>query len=256
MLSSFEGSFNTLLTRLLVKVALNYFLYLSFRLKNSPPSSFPRTKLIRGLETSNRRMVVFVSSAFLLDTHKILHLCFAAFFAIYTVAFLQSTKAEASSFPNVALNKATFQGPGTRVTNRSVVDPSVYTSQKAVDGNNSTNRLDCTATDTDFSPDITIQWWLVDLGAPYYIHMVALLNRENFHDRLQNFTVDLFLEDPRMGSGFPKTLGTICGNRTAPVGQGQWAEFTCQSGPVLGRFVRVVKWFKRWLSLCEVRRKI
>ena len=148
---------------------------------------------------------------------------------------------EAPSLTNVALNKSTAQGPGTWS------DPTLYKSDNAVDGIEKTEAMYCTHTSY-----ANIMWWMVDLQAIYRIYRVAVLNRGSFEYRLQNFTIDVFMNDPRADPDFPGTLGNICAYRNIPVGVSQWAELTCDPRPSIGRFVRVVKTGYEHLTLCEV----
>ncbi|GFN85637.1 fucolectin-like [Plakobranchus ocellatus] len=95
-------------------------------------------------------------------------------------------------------------------------------------------------------------WWLVDLEDSCQIHSVALLNRDEFSYRLQNFTIDIFRKDPRLEPTFPENSGQICAHQVDPVGASQWVELDCNNGPVTGQFVRIVKRSFEALTLCQV----
>ncbi|GFN85641.1 fucolectin-like [Plakobranchus ocellatus] len=144
--------------------------------------------------------------------------------------------------------KPSSQGPATYIIQKSSSDPSLFRSNKAVDGVNDTDIFQCTHT-----TDNNIMWWLVDLEALYQIHSVILLNRDVFSERLQNFTVDVFEKDPKLEPSFPETFGRICAQQVDPLGAAQWTEFNCRNGPIAGQFVRIVKYGFGALSLCEVR---
>ncbi|XP_041378269.1 fucolectin-like [Gigantopelta aegis] len=98
----------------------------------------------------------------------------------------------------------------------------------------------------------TNSWAQVDLDLFYSIHTVKILNRgDRFGERLANFTVDIFDEDP---SEFPATNRKLCAHYPGTVGTGQWVELTCDSH-VVGRYVRVSKtqrYDSDLLCLCEL----
>ena len=150
---------------------------------------------------------------------------------------------KASGVLNAALNKPADQGPSTF---------QICFGGLAVDGySESTDYRRCAHT-TAGNP----QWWMVDLQDEHWIHRVSVLNRGDCcNDRLQNFTVDIFAEDPRKMPGFPEMLGNVCARWKPAVGLAQWVELTCDAGPIFGRFVRVVKWGLSYLTLCEVRNR-
>ena len=154
---------------------------------------------------------------------------------------------QASSLTDVALHKPTAQGPATWI-NPAYSDPTTHKSENAVDGIEDTEVVYCTHT-----TEAKLMWWMVDLQATYRIYRVAVLNRDSMSYRLQNFTIDVFMNDPRAEPDFPVTLGNICAYRKDPVGVSQWAELNCDPRPIIGRFVRVVKSGYEQLTLCEVR---
>ena len=153
-----------------------------------------------------------------------------------------------SLYPNVALKKLTFQGPGTR-SNSGAQDPDMYKSFRAVDGNDSTEESDCAQTTNG-----TVSWWLVDLYALLHIRGVAILNTNDKLGQYPDFIVDVFEQDPRMDSNFLGLEGTRCPFSFDPFGEEEWVEIDCSSyGTVSGRFIRVMKIGNERLSLCEVR---
>ena len=184
-----------------------------------------------------------------LATCKSNHICFSISVLICTALFVVNTGIQVSDLTNVALNKPTDQGPGTFVDLGITQDPLFFQSSNAVDGGDSTSWFFCANTKNN-NPN----WWLVDLQATYQIHRVDLLNRDGmYYPRLQNFTVDIFEQDPRSLPGFPDTSGKICIYHKGVVGESQWAELNCNPGALTGRFVRVIKWGFEHLTLCEVR---
>ena len=162
-------------------------------------------------------------------------------FLLWTFAMYPKNGAKASRIDELARDKPTDQGPNPR---------SDYPSSNAVDGDSSTHINHCTQTAPDGDP----KWWMVDLQDNHWIRSVSVLNRGDCcAERLQNFTVDMFLEDPRTMPGFPNTMGKICAHRTAEIGSSSWYELYCKPEPVIGRFVRVIKWGFGALTLCEVK---
>ncbi|RUS71206.1 hypothetical protein EGW08_021031 [Elysia chlorotica] len=154
-----------------------------------------------------------------------------------------------SPFQNAALYKPTFQGPDTLKLSQQYYkynDSTIFQSGKAVDGLVGTHFSQCTHTvqDADYF------WWMVDLQDVYIIRRVELLNRNEVNDRLQDFTVDVFLRDPRPDPGFPGKLGDICAHQLDAFGPSEWAELKCDR-PITGRFVRVIKNAYAALTLCE-----
>ncbi|GFN83873.1 fucolectin-like [Plakobranchus ocellatus] len=156
---------------------------------------------------------------------------------------------KASHGANLALHRPTAQGPETFTNELSRNTPSLYLSNKAVDGNaDGTLYSHCSHT-----IDAPIMWWLVDLEDSCQIHSVALLNRDESSYRLQNFTIDIFRKDPRLEPTFPENFGQICAHQVDPVGASQWVELDCNNGPVTGQFVRIVKRSFEALTLCQVK---
>ena len=191
-------------------------------------------------------MLLRLLKAFLVTQTNSLYV--AMFYILCIVTFRVIKGTDSSSLTNVALHKPTAQGPGTYGNAFPHDDPTIYTSCQAVDGIESTNHVKCTHTHSG-NP----MWWMVDLQATYQVHSVAILNRDVCSSRLQNFTVDTFLEDPRTVPGFPGNYGKICSYRKTEVGASQWVELDCDSTFVTGRFLRVIKWGYEHLTLCEVR---
>ncbi|GFR81646.1 fucolectin-like [Elysia marginata] len=127
----------------------------------------------------------------------------------------------------------------------------MYASFHAVDGVHSTYQRNCARTTEGTG---TLAWWMVDLRTVQLVHGVAILNRgHTLNEQLKNFTVDLFLEDPRVVVGFPEVSGMVCAHRSDEVGGKEWVGLDCNvSGPVAGRYVRVTKGGGQHLTLCEV----
>ena len=166
-------------------------------------------------------------------------------FLICTAMIVLGGGAGAFDLTNVALNKPTDQGPGTLATVENGLDPSYYQSHQAVDGRTKTESEFCTHT-IDARP----VWWLVDLQTTYQIQSVTILNGGN---EFENFTVDVFDQDPRTAVGFPGTLGKICAHHNYDVPSGWWVTLNCDSGYLTGRFLRVIRLEHNYLSFCEVR---
>ena len=178
-----------------------------------------------------------------------LPICLLTCLVFVSTACFQSGPGAGLGPANLALRKPTSQGPARHINHLSRKDPAVFASPKAVDGREVSDNKECTQTvSTEF-----ITWWMVDLQAEYKISEVALLNRKTIGRRLKNFTVDIFLEDPRRTMGFPETLGRVCAHQDRAVGGSTWAELSCDSGSLIGRYVRVIKWGYGNLALCEVR---
>ena len=155
-----------------------------------------------------------------------------------------------SQYPNVALGKATDQGPGTHSKNQTG-DLNMYKSFHAVDGDPSTDQSNCALTT---SSDLV--WWMVDLQTVHRIHGIAILNPKPETDQLRDLFVDVFVDDPRKAPGFPDmSFGEICAHQADTVGAGEWAQLSCEdTSSVAGRYVRVVKFGTTvGLGLCEVR---
>ena len=166
----------------------------------------------------------------------------AMIFLLWFCAISPTNGMEVSGVSNVALDNPAYQGPST-----------LTPASLAVDGKEGTHYAVCAHT-TEF---IDPKWWMVDLQDEHWIHRVSILNRgDEYGDRLQNFTVDIFREDPRTMPGFPNTIGKICARHTAAVGLGAWAVLPCHPEPLIGRFVRVIKWGFEHLALCEVRHRL
>ncbi|GFN83874.1 F5/8 type c domain-containing protein [Plakobranchus ocellatus] len=164
---------------------------------------------------------------------------------LFSIA-ISITVVKAPHFVNLALHKPTAQGPATWNNDH---DPSLYISSKAVDG-----KVDLTSTNhCTHTTNADLTWWLVDLGVSSPIHRVAVLNRDAYSDRLRNFTIDVFQSDPKLEPIFPGNVGEICARQVDPVGSSQWVEFDCNNGSVIGRFLRLIKFGFRSMSLCEVR---
>ena len=169
-------------------------------------------------------------------------------FLICIALFVVNNGTEAAGWTNVALNKPTDQGPRTFFNYKSARNPSYFLSSNAVDGNVSTKDTFCAALYDD-EPN----WWLVDLQAPYQIYSAFVLNSNRIAPNFQNFTVDIFDQDPRLMSDFPNAVGRICLYQKSVVGASQWAGRVCNAAPLSGRFLRLVKWGFGNLVVCEVR---
>ena len=177
------------------------------------------------------------------------HLYFALLYVLCVAIFCLSNASDEPSLCNVARSKPTAQGPGDYITFHDNGTTTVYPSHLAADGIEVTDVFSCTHSIT-----ATPMWWMVDLQAPYHIDSVALLNRDMFNFRLQNFTVDIFSRDPRGMPDFPGNLGKIITYHRGEVGTSQWVTFKSDDfGSLTGRFVRVIKWGYGPLTLCEVR---
>ena len=125
-----------------------------------------------------------------------------------------------------------------------------FQSHRAVDGLETDAHDGCTPT-----TNAQVTWWMVDVQAVFRVHSLAMLSRNTFGYRLQNFTVDIFMTDPREESGFPETLGKICAYHESAVPRSQWAKLNCTCGFHIGRFVRIIKRGFEHLTMCEVRIK-
>ena len=193
-------------------------------------------------------MTILIMKLSFLTIQKDDQVHFSACFLICTTMFVLNHGAEASGLTNVALHKPTAQGPETWSETDYQSIPSSFQSLKAVDGVDDTLGAKCAHTVGE-GP----KWWLVDLLGEYKIYTVAVLNRDTFSYRLQNFTVEIGNQDPRNMPGFPETVGQICFHHRSVVGGAEWAELDCASGFLTGQFVRVVKWGYEHLTLCEVR---
>ena len=166
---------------------------------------------------------------------------FVAYFLLCCITLFQNDEAVMFCVANVALKKPTDQGPGTEIGHKGY---------KAVDGIETDNWHGCTQT-----TKAKVTWWMVDLLAVYKIHSLAVLNTDRYGGLLQNFTVDIFMTDPRELPGFPDISGEICAYHKSSVPDSQWAELNCTSASSIGRFVRVIKRGFYHLALCEVRMK-
>ena len=163
--------------------------------------------------------------------------------ALFVLLWSTGHGAEVTGVTNVALHKPAAQGPRIR--------GNCYASH-AVDGILDRYIEKCASTELTYSN--ILQWWMIDLEEGHWIHNLRILNRADCCGwYLQNFTIDVFLEDPRALSGFPSDKGKIYARRIPMVGIGEWVELQCDPGPLFGRFVRVLKWGNRALNLCEVR---
>ena len=186
--------------------------------------------------------------ASLLGIHKSNRTHSSKGFLICIALFVVNNGAEASGWTNVALNKPTDQGPRTISNFQSEGNPLYYRSSNAVDGNLSTEDTFCAAIYDD-EPN----WWLVDLQAPYQIYSAYVLNSNRIAHNLENFTVDIFDQDPRLMSGFPNVVGRICFYHRSDVSASHMAGRVCNAAPLSGRFLRLVKWGFGNLIVCEVR---
>ncbi|GFR96824.1 fucolectin-like [Elysia marginata] len=138
---------------------------------------------------------------------------------------------------NAALNKPTVQGPNTFMSCKSSF---------AVDGNASPLNPYCAEIRLT-----NVMWWMVDLIRSRNIHTIRILTRQNTPARLENFTIDMFDEDPRDTMGFPNNFGQVCASHVDKIGPGEWIGLSCVA-IIRKRFVRIVKHGNDHLSLCEV----
>ena len=95
-------------------------------------------------------------------------------------------------------------------------------------------------------------WWMVDLQDKHWIFRVSVVNLNDFAEN-KNFLVDIFTEDPRTMPGFPQVQGKVCGRNAPSMGTSDWGRVQCAPAPLMGRFVRVMKWGRKDLTLCGVR---
>lgn len=121
---------------------------------------------------------------------------------------------------------------------------------KIVDGNltGSYNNGDCIRT----HPKDKIHWFLVDLQLPYDIESVRLLNRiECCQNRLENFSIEISMNDPTTAAGFPgKTQAPVCVHQIDQIHYPSPVTIQCDS-PLKGRYVRMLK-MGILLNLCEI----
>ncbi|GFR96826.1 fucolectin-like [Elysia marginata] len=156
-------------------------------------------------------------------------------------ASVYSRRGLVARLENAALNKPTLQGPNTH----RYLDH-FYKSSFAVDGNPSSLFPDCAGVDT-----ADIMWWIVDLTRSRKIHAVRILPRQDSSYSLENFTIDMFDDDPRLTSGFPRNFGQICASQIDKIGPGKWTGLSC-TAIMKKRFVRIVKHGNSHMALCEV----
>ncbi|CAL1530982.1 unnamed protein product [Lymnaea stagnalis] len=92
---------------------------------------------------------------------------------------------------------------------------------------------------------------MVDTLGIHVFQQIVLTNRGDVSaTRLKSFRIDVFTTDPRKMPGFPLILGQLCMNRTDPVGIGTFT-WNC-TGPVIGRYVRLIKYDSDYLNFCEL----
>ncbi|XP_070178593.1 uncharacterized protein [Littorina saxatilis] len=140
---------------------------------------------------------------------------------------------------NVGLNK--------HATQSSTYD-STSAAQKAVDGNRSPNRL-LTFSCSIANPSAQGAWWQVDLGGLYFVDSVFITNRNGFSDETRDYDVRVYTEDPTSNAA---NTGTLCFHYDGEMRSKETARLTCQSGPIKGRYVRVINSPNSHLTLCEV----
>lgn len=151
---------------------------------------------------------------------------------------------------NLAFNKPAVQSS-------EYIYSSLFPAFRAVDGNRGGNHMTDHCSQTKIEPDW--HWWMVDLMAIHRITSIHIYNRNSdepgIRDRLQNFTVEVSSEDPRMFTGFPKNThqADVCLRHVVPLPLGGPHKFDCQK-PSYGRFVRIVKKSDMGspLELCEI----
>ncbi|KAH9488872.1 hypothetical protein Btru_041496 [Bulinus truncatus] len=127
-----------------------------------------------------------------------------------------------------------------------------YYAYLAVDGNNDDNMTHghCQHTWSE-----TMPWWMVDLRGQFEVDTIILTNRGDLsqsYTRLKNFSIDVFIEDPRKLASFPKLIGDVCYSQGDPLFRGTYS-FKCPTG-IVGRFVRLVKTVSHadYLHICEM----
>ena len=107
---------------------------------------------------------------------------FVVYFLLGSITLFQNNEEMMVYAPNVALKKPTQIG----------FDHTSHKSHTFVDSIQTDNWYESTQT-----TKAKVTWWVVDLLAVYKIHSLAVLNRNTQGKRLQNFTVDIFMTDPR-----------------------------------------------------------
>lgn len=157
----------------------------------------------------------------------------------------KSEKMETSESINVALKK-----PAKQSSNYS----STSMAEKAVDGISDGlyfRSKSCTHTKGAKSG---WHWWMVDLQGNYTINYIRIYNRAAFSKRLQNFAVEVSMEDPQQLTGFPQNVRNagVCKRIVDPVPANGPHDYQCDN-LVNGRYVRVIKQSPgvSALTLCE-----
>uniref|UniRef100_A0A2C9KNW3 Apple domain-containing protein n=1 Tax=Biomphalaria glabrata TaxID=6526 RepID=A0A2C9KNW3_BIOGL len=124
---------------------------------------------------------------------------------------------------------------------------------KAVDGNSDpdVNHGYCQHTDQHLTP-----WWMVDLRGQFIVEQIKLTNRQDglflIADRLRNFDIDIFQQDPRQLTNFPDITGQVCYHQGPTPGRGTFL-YNCTT-PIVGRYVRLIMrlGFIDNLHICEL----
>ncbi|XP_071090064.1 fucolectin-3-like [Haliotis cracherodii] len=141
--------------------------------------------------------------------------------------------------PNLALNKPTEQSSLHET----------WTSDLAVDGQNGTNN-DARQCAHVAEAKGVVEWWQVDLQQTFSVLTVSITNRNQVHERLTNFTVEVHTSDPMTSNN---TGLQVCYLHEGTVGKGLTVDLTCAVNTI-GRYVRIVKYNSgdAPLTLCEV----
>lgn len=125
-----------------------------------------------------------------------------------------------------------------------------YGPSKAVDGNTNNIMFDNSCSHT--SSYVGWQWWQVDLEKVYSVTSVVISNRGDCCSyRLNNFTVELSVQDPSTLKGFPALTidSSVCFHQAEAFPSYPPKRFQCRS-PTIGRFLRLVKYDQ--FAVCEV----
>ncbi|KAH9488875.1 hypothetical protein Btru_041506 [Bulinus truncatus] len=125
-----------------------------------------------------------------------------------------------------------------------------YVAHLAVDGSRISNIQygHCQHTLNDNMP-----WWMVDLRGQFVVDTIRLTNRmdSGFYTRLQNFSFDVFDEDPRRLPNFPNITGKVCYRQISNMLK-ETLNVTC-SPQAIGRFLRLLMNVTIGaLDICEV----
>ncbi|XP_074654760.1 SCO-spondin-like [Tubulanus polymorphus] len=119
---------------------------------------------------------------------------------------------------------------------------------RAIDGDTNADYFGNSCTHTLAAP---ITWWKVDLGKPYTVRSVTLVNRVDCcSSRLRNFKILVSPTPFDQQASF--TPGQVCSTNTDSLGAGATVEFTCPA-KLEGRYVAIRSESGDPLTLCEVK---